>query len=163
MSYVMAASEMIASAATDLATIGSDLGAAHTAAAASTVAVPPAAADEVSANIAQLFSRQAQDYQALAGRVAAFHEQFVQNLTASAGSYAGAEAANTALLQPLTTIANSIGSAIGALWDRVVNLFNAVLNAILLLAIIGISFIGLIVQFVRSLLERARSFIRELF
>ena len=120
-----------------------------------------AAADEVSASIAHLFSRQAQDYQALAGQAAAFHEQFVQNLTASAGSYAGAEAANAALLPPLT--GDSIGSTVVALRDQVTKLFNAVRNAILTLAIIGISVIGIIVQFVRSLLERAVSFIRELF
>ena len=163
MSSVIATPELITTAATDLANIGSNLSAAHAAAAAPTTGVIPAAADEVSAGIAHLFSQYAGGYQTLAGQAAAFQEQFVQHLTASAGSFARAEAANTALLQPLTTIANSIGSAIGALWDRVVNLFNAVLNAILLLAIIGISFIGLIVQFVRSLLERARSFIRELF
>jgi hypothetical protein len=163
MSFVIAAPETMAAAATDLATIGSTLSAAHTAAA-PTLAVMPAGADEVSASIAHLFSRQAQDYQTLAGQAAAFHEQFVQNLTASAGSYAGAEAANTALLQPLTTIPDSIGSTnIGALLDQVVNLFNTVVNAILLLAIAGISIIGIIVQFVRSLLERAGSFIRGLF
>jgi len=59
---------MMATAATDLATIGSTLGAAHTQAAAPTLAVMPAAADEVSAGVAQLFSRHAQDYHALAGR-----------------------------------------------------------------------------------------------
>jgi hypothetical protein len=51
MSYVIEAPEMMTSAATDLATIGSNLSAAH-AAAAPTVAVAPAAADEVSAGIA---------------------------------------------------------------------------------------------------------------
>ena len=56
MSYVIAAPEMMAAAATDLAGIGSDLSAAHTAAAAPTVALVPAAADEVSAGIAHLFS-----------------------------------------------------------------------------------------------------------
>jgi hypothetical protein len=123
-SYVIAAPEMMASAATDLATIGSNLGAAHTAAAARTVAVLPAAADEVSASIAHLFSAHAQEYHALAGRAAAFQEQFVQHLTASAGSFAHAETANTALLQPLAASAGSIGSTIGAFWDQLVNLFN---------------------------------------
>ena len=115
MSYVMAAPEMIAAAATDVAAVGSTLSAAHMAAAAPTVAVIPAAADEVSASIAHLFSRHAQDYHALAGQAAAFHEQFVQHLTASAGSFASAEAANVSLLQPLTASAASIGSAISAL------------------------------------------------
>ncbi|HWS93014.1 MAG TPA: PE family protein, partial [Mycobacterium sp.] len=49
MSSVIAAPELINTAATDLANIGSNLSAAHTAAAAPTTAVIPAAADEVSA------------------------------------------------------------------------------------------------------------------
>ncbi len=125
MSYLIAAPEIMTSTATDLATIGSNLSAAHAVAAARTVAVPPAAADEVSASIAHLFSAHAQEYQALAGRAAAFQDQFVQHLTASAGSFAHAEAANASLLQPLAASAGSIGSGIGAVWDQLVNLFNA--------------------------------------
>jgi hypothetical protein len=152
MSYLVTAPELMTSAAADLATIGSNVSAAHMVAAAPTTSVIPAAADEVSTGIAQLFSQHAASYQAMAGQAAAFQEQFVQHLTASAGAFAHAEAANATLLQPLTAVADSIGSAIGAFWDRVVNLFDAVLNAILLLAIIGISVIGIVVQFVRSLL-----------
>ena len=92
--------ELINMAATDLANIGSNLSAAHTAAAAPTTGVIPAAADEVSAGIAQMFSAHAQDYQVLARQAAAFHQQFTQNLTAGAGSYARAEAANAASLRP---------------------------------------------------------------
>jgi hypothetical protein len=106
MSYVIAAPEMIASAASDVANIGSTLNAANAAAVAPTVAVLPAAADEVSASIANLFSAHAADYQALASRAAAFHEQFMQHLTAGAGSYVGADAANVAALT-----ANSAPSA----------------------------------------------------
>ena len=115
MSYVMVAPEMMTSAATDLATIGSDLSAAHSAAAPATLALTPAAADEVSVGIAHLFTRYAEDYHGLAGRATAFHEQFVQHLTASAGSYASAEAANAASLQHLTASAGSSASAIAAL------------------------------------------------
>ena len=89
------------------------------------LALAPAAADEVSVGIAHLFSRHAEDYQALAGKAAAFQEQFVQHLTAGAGSCAAAEAANTALLQPLAASAGSIGSAIGDFWDQLVNSVNA--------------------------------------
>ena len=99
MSYVIAAPEMMASAATDLAGIGSTLSEVHMAAAASTVALVPAAADEVSAGVAHLFSQYAEDYHALAGQAAAFHEQFVHNLKASAGAYTSAEAANAAALK----------------------------------------------------------------
>ena len=67
----------------------------------------PAAADEVSAGVAHLFSRYAQGYQALAGQAAVFHEQFVQHLTAGAGSYAATEAANASLLQPLNAAAGT--------------------------------------------------------
>jgi hypothetical protein len=97
MSYVIAAPEMMTSAATDLATIGSNVSAAHLAAAARTVAVLPAAADEVSASIAHLFSQHAASYQALAGQASAFQEQFVQHLTAGAVSYANTEAFNVTI------------------------------------------------------------------
>jgi PE family protein len=55
MSSVIAAPELMAETATDLATIGSTLSAARMAAATPTVAVMSAAADEVSASIAHLF------------------------------------------------------------------------------------------------------------
>ena len=96
MAYVIAAPDMMAAAAADLATIGSNVNAAHMAAA-PTVAVAPAAADEVSVGIAHLFSGYGQEYQKLAGQAAAVQDQFVKNLKASAVSYASAEAANTAL------------------------------------------------------------------
>jgi len=101
MSFVVAVPEALGTVATDLANIGSTLGAAHMAAAAPTEAVIPAAADEVSASIAHLFSRHAQAYQALAGQAAAFHDQFIQNVNASARSYASTEAANTSSLRSL--------------------------------------------------------------
>jgi hypothetical protein len=109
MSIVIAAPELINTAATDLANIGSHLSEAHMAAAASTTGVIPAAADEVSAGIAHLFSRYAGGYQALAGRAAAFHQQFMQNLTASARSYASAEAANASSMQPWNAMLNALG------------------------------------------------------
>ena len=61
-------------------------------------AVLPAAADEVSAAIAALFSGQAQEFQALGAQAAAFHEQFVQALRGAGGAYAAAEAANASPL-----------------------------------------------------------------
>jgi hypothetical protein len=119
MSYVIAAPEMMTAAATDLAGIGSDLTAAHTAAATATVWLVPAAADEVSAGVAHLFSRYAEDFHGLAAQAAAFQEQFVQHLTASAFSYAGIEAAIASFLQTLTAIANrSVGN-----WTAEVNRF----------------------------------------
>jgi hypothetical protein len=55
MSYVVAVPEFVASAASDLAAIGSGLNAAHAAAAVPTTAVVAAAGDEVSAAIASCF------------------------------------------------------------------------------------------------------------
>jgi hypothetical protein len=124
MAYVIAAPEMIAAAATDVATIGSMLSAAHTAAA-PTLAVMPAAADEVSASVAHLFSQHAQDYQGLAERAAAYQEQFVHHLAASAGAYAATEAADAAVLQPLTANAGSFASAIATLQGQILDFVNS--------------------------------------
>jgi hypothetical protein len=118
---VIATPELMEEAARDLATIGSTVSAAHMAAGAPTVAVMPAAADEVSASIAHLFSLHAQDYQGLAGQAAAFHEQFLQHLTASAGSYASTEAAAASSLQPASGVAGSDVSTIAASLDQLVN------------------------------------------
>ena len=62
MSYLIAAPELMTSAAADLATIGSNVSAAHMAAAARATSVIPSAADEVSTGIAQ----HAANYQAMA-------------------------------------------------------------------------------------------------
>ncbi len=96
MAYLIAAPDTLSPAATEVAGIGSSLAAAHTAAASSTTAVVSAAADEVSAAVAALFSDHARQFAAVGARASAFHNQFVQTLNASAGSYAGAEAANVA-------------------------------------------------------------------
>jgi PE family len=123
MSHVMVAPELLKTAAADLATIGSTLDAAHLAASSPTLAIPPAAADEVSASIAQLFSDYGQEYQQLAGQAAVFHDRFAQRLTASANSYASAEAANAKLLQPLAADAvqdqlfNSVTTFLGPFND----------------------------------------------
>ncbi len=99
MSFVVAAPEWVAAAATDLANIGSAIGAANTAAVAPTTGVIAAGADEVSAAIAALFGSHAQAYQALSAQAAQFHAQFVQVLNAGAAAYASAEAANASPLQ----------------------------------------------------------------
>jgi hypothetical protein len=96
MSYLVAAPESLASAATDLSNIGSTLNEAKSAAAAPTTGVLAAAEDEVSAAIAAMFSAHGRGFQALSAQAAAFHDRFVQTLTAGAGSYVGAEAANVA-------------------------------------------------------------------
>jgi hypothetical protein len=118
MAYVIAAPEMMTAAATDLATIASNVSAAHLVAAGPTLAVVPAAADEVSAGIAHLFSQHAQDYQALAGKAAAFPDQIVATLHANAGSYAATEAASAAALRPAAAglSLNSLLDSVQAIW-----------------------------------------------
>jgi PE-PPE domain/PE family len=110
MSYVIAAPEIMTSAATDLASLGSMMRAANSAAATQTTGVLAAAEDEVSAVIAAVFSAHGQGFQALGAQAVAFQDQFVQALTAGAGSYAGAEAANVAAFtaNPAQTIGQDL-------------------------------------------------------
>ncbi|MBA2788300.1 PE family protein, partial [Mycobacterium canettii] len=107
MSYVIAAPEALVAAATDLATLGSTIGAANAAAAGSTTALLAAGADEVSAAIAALFGMHGQTYQALSARAAAFHERFVQALATGGGAYAAAEAASASPLQGALDLLNA--------------------------------------------------------
>jgi hypothetical protein len=92
MSSLLAVPEALVAAASDVAGIGSTLSMANAAAAAPTTGVLAAAADEVSTQVAALFSQHAQGYQQLSARAAAFHQQFVEAMTTSASSYTTAEA-----------------------------------------------------------------------
>ncbi|OBG30864.1 PE family protein [Mycobacterium sp. E3198] len=130
MAQVIAVPEAMAAAAADLASVGSNLSVAHLAAAGPTVAVAPAAGDEVSAGIAQLFSRHAQGYQALAGQAAALQEQFVRRLTGGAGSYAAAEAANAGVLQTLDEMAGSFSGTVASLPGHLNNLLISTQTAV---------------------------------
>ncbi|MHA7653620.1 PE family protein [Mycobacterium sp. ML4] len=97
MAAVIAAPDLIAAATTDLAAIQSALSAAIP-----VQKVLPAAADEVSASIAHLFSQHGRDYLAASSQAEAYHEHFAQRLSAAANSYATAETHNAAVLVPLT-------------------------------------------------------------
>ncbi|MGO9284054.1 MAG: PE family protein [Mycobacterium sp.] len=124
----MAAPEMMAAAATDVAAIGSTLNAAHMAAAAPTVAVIPATADEVSASIAHLFSGVAQDFHALVGQAATFGQQFAQHLNVGAGSYAATEAVSAASLG--VPDVNSLVSTVNALPGQLLSMPLQLLNGL---------------------------------
>ncbi len=91
MSFLATAPQVLADAASDLAGLGSTISTANAAASAPTTGLVPAAADEVSTQIATLFSVHGHGFQRLSAQAAAFHEQFVQSLTASANAYATAE------------------------------------------------------------------------
>ena len=94
MSFVSAQPAELTAAAENLQGIGSSMTAQNAAAAAPTMGVVPAAADEVSALTAAQFATHAQMYQAVSAQAAAIHEMFVNTLGASAGSYTATEAAN---------------------------------------------------------------------
>ena len=106
-----------------------------------TVAVLPAAADEVSGAVANLFSQHAQTYQTLAGQAAAFNNQFVQHLNASVHAYTATEAANAASLagaapaastsstDPVTTIVdliNGLTNQINTLTNQILSLLHGI-------------------------------------
>ncbi|WP_261864037.1 PE family protein, partial [Mycobacterium marinum] len=68
MSFVSVVPEWVAAAATDVAGIGSVVGAANAAAAGATTSVTAAAGDEVSVAIAALFGGFGREYQAVCGQ-----------------------------------------------------------------------------------------------
>lgn len=117
MSYVMAAPDSIAAAATDLAVVGSTVNAAHMAAA-STTAVVPAADDEVSTAVANLFSGVGQEFHHLVGEAATFHTQFMEHLNTSAKSYAATEATAIASLK---STANTYVTGVNGFATSVIN------------------------------------------
>jgi len=96
MSYVTTHTEALTAAAGTLQGIGAAMNSQNAAAAAPTTGVVPAAADEVSALTAAQFAAHAQMYQAVSAQAAAIHENFVNTLGISSGSYAATEAANAA-------------------------------------------------------------------
>lgn len=98
MSDLIAAPGILASAASDVGTIGSAIRTASANAAGSTAGVVAAAEDEVSAAIANLFAAYGQEYQAVLSQASAFHTEFTHALARAAGTYADAEAAGAALL-----------------------------------------------------------------
>ncbi|OBK27395.1 hypothetical protein A5634_23050 [Mycobacterium asiaticum] len=105
--YLFAAPDLITTAAANAAGIGSSIGAANLAALAPTSALTAAAADEISAGIASLFSGHALEYQKFSAQVAASYEQFVRALNAASGAYAAAEAASAGPLQPVLDVINA--------------------------------------------------------
>jgi hypothetical protein len=105
MAYVNTTPAAIAAAATQLEGIGNSFSAESTAAAGPTTALAPAASDEVSALQAGVFSTYGQLYQTVSAEATAIHQQFVNLLQTSSGSYQDAEAANAT-----QAAANSVSS-----------------------------------------------------
>jgi hypothetical protein len=93
-SYVVATPDFLATAAKDLAAMGSAVSAANAAAAHSTTSLLAAGADEVSTRIAAVFGAHGLEYQAVSSQGAQFNEQFVLGLAANANAYLTTEIAN---------------------------------------------------------------------
>jgi len=96
MAYVSTAPAAIAAAASQLEGIGNSFAAESAAAATPTTVIAPAASDEVSALQASAFSTYGQLYQTVSADAQAIHQQFVNLLNSSSGSYSDTEAANQA-------------------------------------------------------------------
>ena len=96
MSYVSTAPPAIAAAATQLEGVGTSFATESSAAAGSTTAISPAAADEVSILQSGVFSAYGQLYQTVSAQAQAIHQQFVNALQQSSSSYQDTESANQA-------------------------------------------------------------------
>jgi hypothetical protein len=91
MSSVLLALDIFETYTANAAQIGSAVTAGNLAAAIPTTGLAAAGADEVSAEVAVLFSAHAQTYQTAAAQAATYYEHFVGNLHAAAASYAATE------------------------------------------------------------------------
>lgn len=111
MAFVLATPQALTNAASNVADIGSSLNAATTSAAEQTSSLPAAAADEVSAAVAALFSSHGQEFQKLSAEAANFHDKFTQALASGADAYSTAEAN---IAKTLTGGAGSIAPAAAA-------------------------------------------------
>ncbi|WP_407686509.1 PE family protein [Mycobacterium sp. HUMS_1102779] len=113
MSFVIAAPDLVAGAATDLAGIRSSLAEAASTAAFPTTGIASAAQDEVSLAVASLFGNVGQEFQALSARAQVFHAQFVEMMNAGAGAYAAAETVNAGQTLLNGGIVGNIGGTLG--------------------------------------------------
>ena len=132
----------MAEAATDLATIGETLNAAHLTAAPPTLAVLPAAADEVSASIAHLFSGYGEKYQKLAGQAAGFGKGLCSVCMRVRAGYASAAA----------SWQNQLSAWWWNLVEAIIQLekssafFAILIQTLIGLFILGVLFVGLIMS-----------------
>ncbi|TDK85639.1 PE family protein [Mycobacterium paragordonae] len=94
MSPLFVAPEAVSAASSDLEDLGASVRAAIHAAADRTGQIAPAAADEISQAIANVFGAHAEEFQAVSSTAAAFHDKFVDTLRTGAAHYLSAELAN---------------------------------------------------------------------
>ncbi|OBI82305.1 PE family protein [Mycobacterium sp. 1245805.9] len=99
MSIINVAPECVLTAAGDLSRIGSAIEGASATAASTITAVVPPAADEVSAQLATMFTAHAQSYQAASAQAVAYHQEFAGTFAAAGARYALTEIVNSSPLQ----------------------------------------------------------------
>ncbi len=107
MSFVNVSPELVASAAQNVASIGSALEQAHAVAAPATTSLVAAAEDEVSAAIAAVFSGHGQAFQAVSARAVNSLTGFEASLKNAASHYGAAE------LENLTRLSDSVQRGLG--------------------------------------------------
>ncbi|WP_204802017.1 PPE family protein, SVP subgroup [Mycobacterium riyadhense] len=115
MSFLQILPEELTAAATQLGALGTSMAAQNAAAAAPTTAIAPAASDMVSALQASLFTAYGTLYQQFSAEAAAIHDQFVNTLGISAGTYDATESINqAAAVSPFDGISGDISSIVQA-------------------------------------------------
>lgn len=113
MSFLQILPDELTAAATQLGALGSSMAAQNAAAIAPTTTLAPAAADEVSALQAALFTAYGAFYQQVSVEAQAIHDMFVNTLGISAGTYGTTEALNSsAAASPFSEITSSMSSII---------------------------------------------------
>lgn len=136
MAFVNTQPAAIAAAATQLEGIGNSFAAESAGAATSTTDVVPAASDEVSILQAGVFSTYGQLYQSVSAQAQAIHQQFVQLLNQSSGSYQETEAANQAgaaansLSNATSGASSAAGTAATSPVESLANFINGVSSAL---------------------------------
>jgi PE family/PPE-SVP subfamily C-terminal region len=126
MSHVTTAPAAISAAATQLEGVGTSFATESSAAAGSTTAIAPAAADEVSILQSGVFSTYGQLYQTVSAQAQAIHQQFVNTLQQSSGSYQETEGANAAgaAANSASSAASSAGSTTAQSTGPITGLIN---------------------------------------
>ncbi|OBG30735.1 PE family protein [Mycobacterium sp. E3198] len=130
MSFVIAAPDLVESAATSLAGIRSSLAEATATAAGPTTGIAIAAQDEVSVAIASMFGNYGENFQALSAQAQSFHHQFVSLMNAGAGAYASAETANAAQTLLGGTLDGGVVGGVGQLAGNVGAELNGAVTAL---------------------------------
>ncbi len=115
MSFLTTVPEELLAAAAKLTSIGSNLTAQNAGAAAPTTTVAPAASDQISQIQAGLFGAYGALYQQIAAEAQTIHEQFVNTLGLSSGTYSEMEATNAAA----SSLANGPGSQLTGIINNI--------------------------------------------